>query len=163
MKRNLFRGLLFFHFIGLALAVGTRFADWAIDAHTGAAGLQELSFGRDLMGELGRSLVLPGFLLMVATGIAMTVLRYGRRPPLWVWIKVGLNVVTLLIARPLVAPALAAARTWAHWSAVHDQLAPQFLQSAAQASLYGGLVFALFLLNMPVAIWKPFASVRLPR
>jgi hypothetical protein len=134
-----------------------------IDHETGHAGLQALSLGRDLSGSLARALVLPGFLLLAATGIAMTLLRYGRRPPAWVWIKVGLNMVTLLIAPRLVAPYLAAARTWAHWSLAHNQLAPQFLESAARASFYGAVVFTFFLLNIPVAIWKPYASIRFPR
>jgi hypothetical protein len=163
MKRNLLRTLLLLHFIGLALSVGTRVANLIIDRQTSVAGLQALSFGRDLTGVLARSLVLPGFLLMAATGIAMTLVRYGLRPPVWVWIKVGLNVFVLFVATPLVAPALAAARAWAHWSFAHNQLAPQFLESASRASLYGAIVFTLFLLNIPVAIWKPYSAIRLPR
>jgi hypothetical protein len=161
-KRNIFRGLLFFHFLGLATAIGTRLANFEIDRETAQSGLQALSFGRDLTGALALRLVLPGFLLTVATGIAMTLLRYGVHPPLWVWIKVGLNAVALFVVSPLVAPALEAAREWAHWSVAHNQLAPQFESSAAQASLYGAVVFALFLLNIPVALWKPLAAVRLP-
>ncbi len=160
-KRNVGRSLLLFHFLGLGMSIGTRLAALVIDRVTRAGDLQSLSFGRDLTGQLARTLVLPGFLLMIATGIGLTLLRYGLRPPVWVWIKIGLNAVALFIATPLVAPALVAARTWAHWSVEHNQLAPQFQHSADQASLYGAVVFALFLLNIPVAIWKPFLSVKL--
>jgi hypothetical protein len=92
----------------------------------------------------------------------MTIIRYGKRPPAWVWIKVALNVTAFFVVSPFVAPALTAARNWAHWSAEHGQLAPQFLQSAAQASFYGAIVFGLFLLNVPVAVWKPVFSLRKP-
>jgi hypothetical protein len=163
IKRNAFRSALALHFIGLAMSLGTRLADFAIDKDTSGGSFQTLSIGRDLTSQLARSLVLPGFLLMIASGIIMVVLRYGYHPPLWVWIKAGLTTVALLVATPLAAPALAAARQWAHWSAEHDQLAPQFSDAAARASFYGGIVFVLFLLNIPVAIWKPFASIRLPR
>jgi hypothetical protein len=163
MKRHIFRSLLLLHLIGLGLSIGTRLADFVIDRETSAGGLDTLSFGRELTGALARDLVLPGFLLMIATGIAMTLLRYGKHPPLWVWIKAGLTAAALLIATSLVAPALQGARDWARWSAAHEQLAPQFQDSAARAGLYGGIVFLLFVLNLPVAIWKPFQSVRLPR
>jgi hypothetical protein len=163
IKRNAFRSFLVLHFIGLAMSLGTRIADFAIDRATRGGSLQALSFGRDLTSHLALSLVLPGFLLMIASGIAMVLLRYGLHPPLWVWIKAGLATTALLVATPLAAPALAAARQWAQWSAEHNQLAPQFSDSAARATLYGAIVFILFLLNIPIAIWKPFASVRLPR
>jgi hypothetical protein len=163
IKRNAFRSFLGFHFVGLAMSLGTRIADFAIDRATRGTNLQSLSFGRDLTGLLARSLVLPGFILMIATGIAMVLLRYGRHPPVWVWMKAALTTAALFVATPLAAPALTAARQWAHWSAEHGQLAPEFGDFATKASLYGGIVFILFLLNIPVAIWKPFASVRFPR
>jgi hypothetical protein len=163
IKRNAFRSVLVLHFIGLAMSLGTRLADFAIDRLTSGGSLQVLSFGRDLTSRLAFSLVLPGFLLMIASGITMVLLRYGLHPPLWVWIKAGVSTLALFVATPLAAPALAAARQWAQWSAEHNQLAPQFSESAAKASFYGGIVFVLFLLNIPIAIWKPFASIRLPR
>jgi hypothetical protein len=163
IKRNAFRGFLVLHFVGLAMSLGTRIADFAIDRATRGGSLQVLSFGRDLTSHLALSLVLPGFLLMIASGIIMVLLRYGRHPPLWVWIKAAIATTALLVATPLAAPALAAARQWAQWSAEHNQLAPQFSDSAARATLYGAIVLVLFLLNIPIAIWKPFASVRLPR
>jgi hypothetical protein len=163
LKRNALRSLLVLHFIGLAMSLGTRLADFVIDRITSGGSLQALSFGRDLTSVLARGLVLPGFLLMIATGITMVLLRYGRHPPAWVWMKAGFSTLALLVATPLAAPALAAAKQWAHWSLEHNQLAPQFSISAAQAGLYGGIVLICFLVNIPIAIWKPFASVRLPR
>jgi len=163
LKRNALRSLLVLHFIGLAMSLGTRLADFVIDRATSGGSLQALSLGRDLTSVLARGLVLPGFLLMIASGIAMVLLRYGRHPPVWVWTKAGLSTLALFVGTSLAAPALAAARQWAHWSLAHNQLAPQFSSGAALASLYGGIVFILFLLNIPIAIWKPFASVRLPR
>jgi hypothetical protein len=160
-KRNILRSLLSLHFVGLAIVIGTRIANFAIDRGTSEGTLQLLVFGRDLGGALARSVVLPGFLLVILTGIALTLVRYGRRPPVWIWMKVGLTSVALFIASPLVAPALRAARSWAHWSLEHNQLAPQFAASAATASLYGAVVFTLILLNIPVAIWKPYLSMNL--
>lgn len=142
------------------MALGTRLASRVIDRATATGGLQTLAYGRDLTAGLAQTLVLPGFLMVVATGIAMVLLRYGRRPPIWVWIKVGLNSTALFVATLLVAPALEGARSAANWSVEHNQLAPQFHDSAARANLYGGIVFVLFVLNIPVAIWKPFLSVR---
>lgn len=158
VQRNVFRALLVFHFVGLALTIGMRFASLAIDRVAEAGSLQTLAFGRELTGALARSLALPGFLLMVSTGIAMALLRYRRRPPIWVWMKIGVTATALAIATPVVAPALAAARTWAQWSAAHGQLAPQFLQSASRANLFGAIVFTLFLSNIVIAVWKPFVA-----
>jgi hypothetical protein len=162
LKRHAMRALLTIHLIGMAVFFGGRFADFIVERKTEGTSFQTLAFGRDLSGAIGRGLMLPGFLAMLITGIAMTVIRYGRRPPAWVWIKVALNATAFLVVLPFVAPALAAARSWAHWSAEHGQLAPQFLQSAAQASFYGAIVFGLFLLNVPVAVWKPVFSPRRP-
>lgn len=162
-KRHVFRGLLSLHFVGLALTIGVRLASFGIYRATGAGDLQALSFGRDLVGLLARSFTLPGFLLTVLTGIAMVLLRYGSRPPLWVWIKVALTIAALSLATPVVGPALDAARQWAHWSLEHGHLAPEFLTSVAKANFYGGIVFALFVLNIPVAIWKPFPGLTLSR
>jgi hypothetical protein len=163
VRRNGLRALLVLHFIGLGMSVGARFADLVIESMTRTGGLQLLVLGRDLTGEVARSLVLPGFLLLIATGIAMTLLRYGWRPPVWVWMKVGIVSTVLLVANPLVAPAARAARYWAHWSLDHHQLAPQFQAAAARASLFGGIVVALFLLNVPISVWKPFLAVNLYR
>jgi hypothetical protein len=162
-KRNILRSLLLLHFIGLAMVIGTRIANFAIDKQTTGGTLQLLVVGRDLGGAIARGVVLPGFLLVIFTGIVMTLVRYGRRPPVWIWMKVGLTSVALFVASPLVAPALRSARSWAHWSLEHNQLAPQFAASAATASFYGAVVFTLVLLNLPVAIWKPFLSINLYR
>jgi hypothetical protein len=86
-QRHVFRALLVLHFVGLALTIGMRFASLVIDRVAGAGSLQTLSFGRELTGALARSLALPGFVLVIGSGIAMTLLRYGRRPPIWVWMK----------------------------------------------------------------------------
>ena len=161
LKRHAFRGLLSLHFVGLALTIGVRFASFSIYSATGFGDLQSLSFGRDLVGVLARGLTLPGFVLTVLTGIGMVVLRYGSRPPLWVWIKVTLTVAALAIATPIVGPALNAARQWAHWSLEHGYPAAELQLSVAKANLYGGIVFALFVLNIPVAIWKPFSGLAL--
>ncbi len=160
LKRHSMRALLTIHLIAMAVFFGGRFADFVVERKTGGSDLQMLAFGRDLTNAIGRGLMLPGFLTMLVTGIVMTVLRYGKRPPAWVWIKVALNATAFFVVSPFVAPALAAARNWAHWSAEHGQLAPQFVQSAAQASFYGAIVFGLFLLNVPVAVWKPVLSPR---
>src|ERR1700744_3149194 len=100
IKRHAFRGLLSLHFVGLAVTLGVRVASFGIYRATGAGDLQALSFGRDLVGLLARSLTLPGFLLTVLTGTAMVFLRYGSRPPVWVWIKVALTTSALLLAKP---------------------------------------------------------------
>ena len=163
MRRHVFRGFLTLHFVGLALTIGVRFASFGIYRATGAGDLQSLSFGRDLVGVLARSLTLPGFLLTVLTGIAMVFFRYGLRPPVWVWIKVALTTAALSIATPIVGPALDAARQWAHWSLEHGQLAAELQASVARANFYGGIVFVLFVLNIPVAIWKPFPGLTLSR
>ena len=158
IKRNAFRTLLVLHFIGLALVIGVRFANFGIEHATGGGSLQVLALGRDLMGSLARTLTLPGFFLTLVSGIGMVILRYGKRVPGWVWIKVALTAVSLAVATSMVAPALEAARKWAHWSAEHGLLAPQVHASIAQVTLYGGIVFVLILLTIPVAVWKPLVS-----
>ncbi len=155
VKRNAGRALLLLHFIGLAMSIGTRLAALVVDHATSGADLQSLSLGRDLTAELARSLVLPGFLLLIASGTGLTLIRYGLRAPGWVWIKVALNAAGVFVATSLVSPALQDARFWAHWSGAHNELAPQLQAAATRASLYGAIAFALLLLNIPVAIWKP--------
>jgi hypothetical protein len=154
-RRNATRALLVLHFIGLTLVIGIRFANFGIEHATTHGSLQSLAWGRDLMGVLARSLTLPGFLLTIATGIGLVIVRYGKRVPRWVWAKVALTTVALAMAVIFVGPALEAARKWAHWSLEHGRLAPQFQGSLAQVSLYGGIVFTLILLTIPVAVWKP--------
>jgi hypothetical protein len=157
-KRNAFRTLLVLHLIGLTLVIGLRFASFGIEHATSAGSLQFLALGRDLMGVLARTLTLPGFLLTIATGIGMVVLRYGKKVPGWIWMKVALTTTALGLAASRVAPALEAARQWAHSSVQRGQLAPQLHDSLAQVTLYGGIVFALILLAIPVSVWKPRIS-----
>jgi hypothetical protein len=161
-KRNVGRTLLLLHFVGLAMSIGTRLAALVIDHATSGTDLQSLALGRDLTNELARSLVLPGFLLLIGSGAGLTLLRYGLRPPSWVWIKVALNTAGVFVATSLVSPALQGARFWAHWSVAHNEFAPQLQVDVARASLYGAIAFALLLLNIPVAIWKPALSAVLP-
>jgi hypothetical protein len=154
-KRNAFRTLLVLHLIGLTLVIGIRLASFGIEHATSSGSLEFLALGRDLMGILARTLTLPGFLLTIATGIGMVILRYGKKVPGWVWVKVALITISLGLATSRVAPALEAARKWAHWSAERGQLAPQLHDSLAQITLYGGIVFALILMAIPVSVWKP--------
>ena len=114
--------------------------------------------GRDLIDISGRRLTLPGFLLMVVTGVSMPLLRYGRRPRIWVWIKLCVATAIAAVTIPVVGPALRAAKELARWPAEHDQLAPQFQSHLTRGTFFGGLVLALFLVNVIVAIWRPFSS-----
>ncbi len=159
-RRNALRALLVLHFIGLTLVVGIRFASFGIEHATSLGSLQFLAWGRDLMGTLARSLTLPGFLLTVASGIGLVIVRYGKKVPRWVWAKVALTTIALAMAATFVAPALEGARKWARWSAEHGQLAPQLHASLHQVSVYGSIVFTLILLTIPVAVWKPALSFR---
>jgi hypothetical protein len=150
-KRNIFRTLLTLHFVGLALVIGVRFANLGVESVSAGGSLEFLSWGRDLMGVLARSYTLPGFLLTIVSGIGMVIVRY-------VWMKVGLTTAGMAVALTSVRPALEAGRRWAHWSAQHGQLAPQLHDAVARAGLYGGIVFALVLLTIPIAVWKPALS-----
>ena len=154
-KRHAFKTLLFLHFIGLTLVIGVRFANFGIEYATSAGSLQFLAAGRDLMGLLAKTLTAPGFWLTIASGVGMVVLRYGKNVPGWVWGKVALTAAAMVLALTWVAPALEAARRWAHESAQQGRLLPPLHASLSQAALYGGVVFTLILLTIPVAIWKP--------
>jgi hypothetical protein len=123
-KRHAFNSLLVLHLIGMTLVVGVRFANFAIEYATDAGSLQGLAAGRDLMGLLARTLTAPGFLLTVVSGIGMVVLRYGRNVPGWLWVKVALTAAGMGVALAKVAPALEAARKWAHESAAQGQFLP---------------------------------------
>ena len=104
-------------------------------------------------------MILPGFLVILATGVALTLIRYGLHPPLWVWIKVGLVLAITGIAVLGVGPAVAAGQQWARWSAEHGRLAPQLLENLARSRAYGNFVRALFVITIGVAIWKPFGAI----
>jgi hypothetical protein len=69
----------------------------------------------------------------------------------------------LAISATFVAPALVAARQWAQWSVDHGALAPELDQSASQAAVFTAVIVVIFLLNIPVAVWKPLAAVRWPK
>ena len=157
-RRQFTRGLLFFHFIGLSLCLGAIFADFLIDRQTRGADLHLLSLGRDLISLSSRNLVQTGFLLTMATGILMALLRYGLRVPVWAWLKFGLSITVLALSILALSPATTAATQWAHWSAEHGQLAPQFLENIALAGRYGITILGLLLVTVIVAIWKPFSS-----
>ena len=103
-KRNLFRVLLVGHFIGLTLAVGVRFADFVVESQTGHQSLQALALGQALTGTLAKTLVAPGFLLMIVTGVSMLLLRYGLRPPVWLWIKMTVTIVAVIICLLYTSP-----------------------------------------------------------
>lgn len=160
--RNVLRTLRVFHLLGIALVIGSRAANVVVYRQTSQAGFPMLALGRDLGRVIGQSLTAPSLLVIVVTGIAMAFLRYGRRPPLWVWVKACVTVLVSLVAFTLVGPSLRVAQELAHWSAEHNQLAVQYEESAMRASLYGGIVFALFLVNIFVAVWKPFLSAKFP-
>jgi len=162
-KRTAFLVLLSTHFVGIALLIGASTAGVLIDQETSHGTLQILALGRDGGSFVVRGLAVPGFLIPAASGISMTLLRYGRRPPVWVWTKIGLNLGALAISAAFVTPALIAAREWTGWSIDHGTLAPMLQQSAAQAAIFSAVIVVMFLVNIPVAVWKPLASVRLPR
>jgi hypothetical protein len=155
IKRHVFNILLVLHLIGLTLVIGVRFANFAIEHVTSGSSLQVLAEGRDLMGVLALTLTAPGFWLTIASGIGMLVLRYGKNVPGWVWAKVALTVGAMVLALTRVAPALQAARRLAHQSAQLGHLLPQLHDSLSQVTVYGGIVFTMILLTVPIAVWKP--------
>ena len=81
-KRQLTRGLLFAHFLGLTLSLGAIFTNIMVERHTRGGSLEMLSIGRDLVTLSSRSLIQTGFLITVFSGIAVTLLRYGLRTAL---------------------------------------------------------------------------------
>ena len=162
-KRTALLVLLSLHLVGIAFLIGDSVAGVLVDQQTGHGTLAVIALGRDLGSLVVRGLALPGFLLTAASGIAMTLLRYGRRPPVWVWAKIGLTLGALAISATFVAPALVAARQWAQWSVDHGALAPELDQSASQAAVFSAVIVVIFLLNIPVAVWKPLAAVRWPK
>ncbi len=95
---------------------------------------------------------------MVVTGIALTLLRYGWRVPIWAWIKFGITIAIFATSVLALTPAANSATQWARWSAEHGQLAPQFLDNVARSGPYGLVILILFLLTTLVAIWKPFSA-----
>ena len=96
-KRQLTRGLLFAHFLGLTLSLGAIFTNIMVERHTRGGSLEMLSIGRDEVTLSSRNLIQTGFLITVFSGIAVTLLRYGLRAPLWVWIKLGISVIVLTV------------------------------------------------------------------
>ena len=127
IKRQLTRVLLLVHFVGLTLSLGTIFTNVLIERHTGSGSLEQLSFGRDLVNLSSQYLIQSGFLIMVFSGILLTLLRYGIRAPFWAWLKLGLSVVIFAVVIFALDPARSVATEWAHWSAQHGQLAPEFV------------------------------------
>ena len=158
LRRQSTRILMLFHFIGLAMCLGSIFANVMIDRQTRGAGLEILALGRDLIALTSRNFIQTGFWMMVVTGILVVLLRYGLRPPIWVWVKAGTSTAIFAIVVLALDPAALSATQWAHWSAEHGQLAPQFLVSVTEAGRYGIMVLALLLVTTIVAIWKPFSS-----
>lgn len=154
-KRQLTRILLLVHFIGLTASLGTIFTNVLIERSTRTGSLELLSFARDLTSLSSQILIQTGFLTMVFSGILLTLLRYGIRAPLWAWLKLGLSVVIFVTVIFALDPARLAATEWAHWSAQHGQLAPEYLVSAARATGVGRSVLLLFAITTVVAIWKP--------
>jgi hypothetical protein len=162
-KRQLARGLLFVHFLGLTLSLGAIFTNIIVERHTRGGSLEMLSIGRDLVTLSSHNLIQTGFLIAVFSGILLTLLRYGVRAPLWVWIKLGISVIVLTVVIFALDPAGVAATEWARWSAEHGQLAPQYLDSVTRSGRYGIVVLALLLVMMTVAIWKPAWSGLRPK
>jgi len=159
VRRQLARGLLFFHFVGLSMCVGTIFVNVVIERRTRDTDLHLLSAGRDLISLSIGSIVQTGFWMTVMTGFLIVPFRYGFRIPIWIWIKLAITNAIFSIAVMALTPANDAATQWAHWSDDHGQLAPQFQENVAQADFYGMLILSLFLIATAVGIWKPFSRI----
>jgi hypothetical protein len=155
IKRQSIHLLLLFHFVGLALSMGTSIANVVIERNTRGSRLELLSIGRDLISVSSRELVQTGFYMLVVSGILIVVLRYGIRAPAWVWIKLATSAAIFAVAALGTGPTNAALAALAHWSVEHGQLAPQFSDSLAHAGRYGETLLVLFLTTIAVAIWKP--------
>lgn len=158
IKRQLDRVLLFVHFVALTLCLGTIFTNVLIERHTRSGSLELLSIGRDLVTLSSHNLIQTGFLVMVFSGILITLLRYGLRAPLWAWLKLGISVIVFSLVIFGLDPASTTATEWARWSAEHGQLAPQFVEYATRAGRFGVSILALLLVTAIVAIWKPTLS-----
>ncbi len=146
------RGL---HFLGLALFFGVIVADIVIDRYAETQDPAFLSHARALVSLTSFALPLRGLALMVATGVAMTALRYGARPPRWVLVKVGLTAVIFVNALVFVLPAVGEATHWAAVSAVQGRVLPEFSAAVAWEGLFGASNLLLFLLAGALAIARP--------
>ena len=163
VRRQLTRGVLFVHLLGLTLSLGTIFTNILVERHTRGGNLEMLSLGRDLVTLSSHDLTQTGFLITLFSGILLTLLRYGIRVPLWAWIKLALSLIVLTVVLLALDPAGTAATEWARLSAERGQLAPQYLDSVARSGRYGAIVLGLLLVTMIVAIWKPLWSGLRPR
>jgi hypothetical protein len=151
------RGL---HFIGMTLFLGVIVADIVIDGYAQTQSAAFLADTRTLVSLTGLQLPLLGLALLALTGVAMTALRYGSRPPAWVVAKLVLTVAIFGNALAFLFPAIRAATHWAAVSAeqghaLPGHVLPEYAAAAAREGAFGAANLLMFVLAGALAIWKP--------
>jgi len=152
-----------FHFIGMTLFLGVIVADIVIDGYAQTQSLAFLADARALVSVTGLQLPLLGLALLAPTGVAMTALRYGPRPPGWVVAKLVLTVAIFGNALAFLFPAIRAATHWAAVSAEQGHVLPEYAAAAARESAFGAANLLMFVLAGALAIWKPVFRRRASR
>jgi hypothetical protein len=146
------RGL---HFIGLAIFFGVIVANIAIDRFAETQAPAFLADARTLVSLTSFSLPLNGLALALVTGVAMTILRFGVRPPAWVLAKLVLATAIFINAKAFLFPAIGDATKWAALGATQGQTPPEFFAAVTREGGFGALNLALFLIAGALAIGKP--------
>ncbi|MBV8440654.1 MAG: hypothetical protein JO312_08870 [Hyphomicrobiales bacterium] len=118
-------------------------------------GLHYVADARTLVSLTSFSLPLNGLALALVTGVAMTVLRFGVRPPAWVLAKLVLATAIFTNAKVFLFPAISDATIWAALGATQSQTPPEFFAAVAREGGFGALNLVMFLIAGALAIGKP--------
>jgi len=143
------------HVVGLALLLGEIAYSHSINIHIEAADLAALANGRQIVSLVSHRLIMSGLALMVVTGIAMALVRYGLRWPRWVLVKTACAILFAVIAFSFVFPAVVNATAWAVRSAQDHQRYAEYAFWLGRETSFGTATLLLLIISGVLALWKP--------
>lgn len=149
----MFRAMKFFHIMGTTLFLGSIFTFIVVSAQVQGASLDNLVFGRQVIGAGTWALTLPGICVTAATGIWMGYKRFGLTQRFCL-IKLLLTALIAVNGFFFVVPAVLTATEAAVQSRALGHLLPTYDPAYLKESIFGSINILAALAASIVGVWK---------
>lgn len=147
------RVLKLVHSFGLVIFLGSIITFVVISTLIEGASLENIAFGRKIIGAGTNVLTLPGMWTLAVTGIWMSYQRYGLKQRFF-QIKLLLIILIILNTYIFIAPAVTSATELAVQSLAQGRLLSAYQSAYMQESIFGAVNVLFTVTAAVIGVWK---------
>ena len=149
------------HIIGVVMVLGSICTFNVVSALTEGASLENLAFGRRVIGAGTNTLTIPGLCVLAVSGVWMGLRSYGVKHR-FLLLKLALIALVAANGALFIAPLVASATEIATRSLALGRLLPVYQTAFAQETMFGTANMVAILAAAVIGVWRTGAPSTTP-